>query len=242
MTQPSFSYQIFPLGDTAITVEFGNCIDEQINQMVIPLFHQWKQRPLPGMTELAPAYSSVTVYFDLLKVKKQAGNISAYEWMKQQVEQRLGERNLYAQETPGKPIRIPVCYEKEFAPDIFRLAELNNISSEEVVALHTAKTYRVYMLGFLPGFPYMGMVDKKIAMPRKAQPIAVSAGSVGIAGTQTGIYPFDSPGGWQIIGRTPLKLFDAERDGPVLAQPGDYVQFFSISKKEYEEIQNSSFS
>jgi inhibitor of KinA len=123
---------------------------------------------------------------------------------------------------------------------MFRVAAANDISPEEVIALHTSKTYRVFMLGFLPGFAYMGQVDEKIAMPRKPQPVNIAAGSVGIAGRQTGIYPLDSPGGWQIIGKTPLKLFDAEREDPVLLQAGDHVQFFSISKNDFREIQNSA--
>ncbi|MBM3416014.1 MAG: 5-oxoprolinase subunit PxpB [Bacteroidetes bacterium] len=239
MNPPSFSYRIFPLGDSAITIDFGNCIDEQINISVLSRFFQWEQHPLAGMTELVPAYSSLTVYFDLPKVKKTAGNITAIEWMIEQAEQRLKE-NIFLQETPGKMMRIPVCYDSEFAPDIFRLAAANNISPEEVIALHTSKTYRVFMLGFLPGFAYMGQVDEKIAMPRKPQPVNVAADSVGVAGSQTGIYPLDSPGGWHIIGRTPWKLFDAEREEPVLLQAGDQVQFFSISKNDFREIQNSA--
>jgi inhibitor of KinA len=132
-------------------------------------------------------------------------------------------------------LEIPVCYAKPFAPDLETLALQNQLTTEEVIQLHTAKVYRVYMIGFLPGFAYMGKVDHRIAAPRKSQPRTnIPAGSVGIAGEQTGIYPLVSPGGWNIIGQTPLKLFDAARPDPVLFQPGDRVHFYSISQNEFE--------
>jgi inhibitor of KinA len=131
-------------------------------------------------------------------------------------------------------VKIPVCYDNEFAPDLQRMAQSKNISADEIVRIHIADTYRVYMLGFLPGFAYLGRLDKKIAMPRKSHPAPVAAGSIGIAGNQTGIYPLASPGGWQIIGRTPLQLFDADRTEPTLLKAGDTVQFYSISKHEFE--------
>jgi inhibitor of KinA len=132
-------------------------------------------------------------------------------------------------------ITIPVCYEKEFALDIEEIATVKNISINELIEIYTSKIYHVYMMGFLPGFAYMGEVDEKLEMPRKQQPRqTVEAGSVGIAGRQTGIYPLASPGGWQIIGRTPLKLFDAEKKEPTLLKAGDKAKFISISKDEFE--------
>jgi inhibitor of KinA len=137
-------------------------------------------------------------------------------------------------------IRIPVCYAEAYAPDLASLAALHGISSEEVIAIHSAARYRVYMIGFLPGFPYMATVDKKIQTPRLAKPrTRVSAGAVGIAGAQTGIYPSDSPGGWQLIGQTPLKLFDVAKDNPVLLQPGDEVQFYPISIEAFKTFRNA---
>jgi inhibitor of KinA len=127
-----------------------------------------------------------------------------------------------------------VCYGEKYAWDINEIAKEKSIPVDEIIRLHTAKKYRVYMIGFLPGFAYMGEVDEKIAIPRKAQPrTSVEGGSVGIAGMQTGIYPIDSPGGWQIIGKTPLKLFDKERDDPVLLKPGDEIEFYSITENEF---------
>lgn len=232
----SHPYHIYPLGDAAITVDFGNRIDPGINREVIARFNDWRNRPLYGMIELIPAYSSLTLHYDILAVRKKAGTDTAQQWIKKQVEERLREPV-----SPGtgqeRIVRIPVCYEKEFAPDLLRLAGAKDLSVEEVIALHTARTYKVYMLGFLPGFAYMGEVEDKIAMPRKPQPANVPAGSVGIAGKQTGIYPLASPGGWQIIGRTALKLFDRDKEEPALFKAGDNVEFYSITKKEFEEMQ-----
>jgi inhibitor of KinA len=133
----------------------------------------------------------------------------------------------------SRKIKIPVCYSGKYALDIHDIAKEKKLTAPEIINLHTAKRYRVYMIGFLPGFAYMGEIDKRIAMPRKTQPrTKVEAGSVGIAGMQTGIYPFDSPGGWQIIGKTPVKLFDKEKSDPVLLQPGDEIEFYSITEDE----------
>lgn len=239
MSYPDAPYHIFPLGDSALTIDFGNCIDEDINQVVIARFNQLRQHPLPGMIEAVPAYSSLTIHYDLLALKKKmtAGH-TVYEWMEQQLQKQLKHPILYKQEKE-RLINIPVCYEEEFAGDIQQLAAKNNISVNEVIQIHTSKTYKVYMLGFLPGFSYLGEVNEKITIPRKPKPVNIEAGSVGIAGKQTGIYPLTSPGGWQIIGRTPVKLFDATREEPTLLRAGDGVQFFSITKNDFYEIQNS---
>ncbi|HEV7780340.1 MAG TPA: 5-oxoprolinase subunit PxpB [Chitinophagaceae bacterium] len=234
MGQPVLPYRIFSLGDSAITIDFGNSIDEAINREVIARFHEFTQQPLPGMIEAVPAYSSLTLYYDLFLLKKKLpAGLLVSDWIKENLEQRLS--NPVKDHTrEERLVRLPVCYEKEFAPDLQSLALSKNIPVEELVSLHTGKNYKVYMLGFLPGFPYMGEVDERIAMPRKPQPVTVAAGSVGIAGKQTGIYPLVSPGGWQIIGRTPVKLFDSEGERSTLLQTGDTVQFYSISRDEFE--------
>ena len=158
-----------------------------------------------------------------------------YDHLKEAVEQVLSQP-ISLGEKQERLIKIPVCYEQEFAPDIHSLASGNNVSVEEVIALHVSKIYRVYMLGFLPGFSYLGEVDERIATPRKPTPQPVAAGSVGIAGKQTGIYPFASPGGWQIIGRTPLTIFDPHAgDDAALLRAGDRVQFFSITANEFTD-------
>ena len=232
--QPLLPYRIFPLGDAALTIDFGNCIDEGVNREVIARFRQLQQQPLPGMIEAIPAYSSLTVYYDVFLIRKRSpAQLTVYEWMKQQLEEKMKQPVLHA-EINERLVKIPVCYEETFAPDIHNMAAAKKMSAREVIQLHLSKTYKVFMLGFLPGFPYMGEVDEKIVMPRKPQPMNVQPGSVGIAGKQTGIYPLASPGGWQIIGRTPLKLFDTSRQEPVLLQVGDRVQFFSITKEQFE--------
>lgn len=236
MLHPVFPYRIFPLGDSALTIDLGNRIDTSINEVIITRFRDLQKRSLTGMTEAVPAYSSLTIHYDLVAVKTMAGPaLTAYEWMKTQLENRWAEP-LETGESSTRFLKIPVCYEQDLAPDIRALAECCHLSVEEVIREHTSRTYKVYMLGFLPGFAYMGEVSQKIAMPRKSQPVPVAEGSVGIAGLQTGIYPMDSPGGWQIIGRTPERLFDRTREEPVLFRAGDRVQFYSISRGEYESI------
>jgi inhibitor of KinA len=240
MNHPGFPYRIFPLGDAAITVDFGNCIDETINKEVIARFNQLRQQPLPGMIEAVPAYSSLTVYYDMMTLKKKVPfHQTVYEWMRQQLEERL-QQPVQQDQITGRLLNIPVCYDEEFAWDIQQLAATKNIPVDEVIQIHTARQYKVYMLGFLPGFAYMGEVDEKIATPRKPHPVNIEAGSVGIAGKQTGIYPLSSPGGWQIIGRTPLKLFDTSAVEPTLLKAGDLVKFYSITKNEFELINKKS--
>lgn len=230
----AIQYRIFPLGDAAITVDFGNVIDETINRKVQALFYQLLDDPLTGMIEAVPAYSSVTIYYDVYTTRKiLPGGKTVYDFMVEQMNERL-KRSFSETDTASRLVNIPVCYEKEFAPDIEELAKEKNISVDEVIRIHTSKQYQVYMLGFLPGFAYMGKVDERIIIPRKPQPVTVAAGSVGIAGKQTGIYPLASPGGWQIIGRTPLMLFDAMKGEPTLLKTGDTVQFISITKNEFE--------
>ena len=227
------------MGDTAITVDFGNRIDETLNREVIARFDQLQQQPIPGMIEAVPAYSSLTVYYDVIALKKKIPpGQTVYEWMRQQLEERLQEPVQQNQITK-RLFNIPVCYDEEFGWDIQQLATTKKISVDEVIQIHTAKKYKVYMLGFMPGFAYMGEVDEKITMPRKPQPVNIAAGSVGIAGKQTGIYPLESPGGWQIIGRTALRLFDTAAEEPILLRAGDMVQFYSISKNDFYESQNS---
>lgn len=236
MNYTTSPYRILSLGDSAITVDFGNTINETINNEIIDRFNELKYDPLPGMIEAVPGYSSLTVYYDIVKVRKTiaAGTgDTAFEVIKLQLEQRL-QQPVEQKNVAERLIKIPVCYESEYALDMQQLTAKNNITIDDVIQIHTSKTYKVYMLGFLPGFAYMGEVDEKIAMPRKAQPVNIMAGSVGIAGKQTGIYPFASPGGWQIIGRTALKLFDADKEDPALLRAGHRVQFYSITKDEFK--------
>jgi len=234
---PWSPYRIFSLGDSALTLDFGNLIDEDLNSQVKALFTQLQNNPLPGMIEAVPAYSSLTVYYDVLMLRKTVPiETTVFDWLAEKLKQKLLNPTEVIQPA-SRLIEVPVCYEKEFAPDIEEIASDKQISIDEVIRLHSSNTYRVFMLGFLPGFAYMGEVDKQIEFPRKKQPRQkVIAGSVGIAGRQTGIYPLDAPGGWQIIGRTPLKIFNSEHENPVLFKAGDSVKFFSISIDEFESF------
>lgn len=225
---------MFPLGDSALTIDFGNSIDDQTNQKVLQLYHQIKDAHIPHLTDLVPAYSSLTVYYDVISVY--STEHSAFEAISELIENITEEKPKPVDGTK-RLIDIPVCYEIKYALDIYEIARQKNLSVEEIIAIHTSKTYRVYMLGFIPGFSYMGLVDEQIEVPRKTEPRPnVEAGSVGIAGRQTGIYPLNSPGGWQIIGKTPLRLFNKDLAQPVLFEPGDEVKFYSITEDEFEDF------
>ena len=225
---------ILPLGDTAIIINFENKIDETLNRKVLYLFHKLKKKSFPFVKDIVPAYSSITIFYDLLIMNnKNTLNKFSLRNFTDQIK-NLIEEDIEISSLPSRNIKIPVCYSPKYAPDLDYIAKEKNLTTDEIVRLHTAKKYRVYMIGFLPGFAYMGEVDERIAFPRKAQPrTIVEAGSVGIAGSQTGIYPLDSPGGWQVIGKTPIKIFDKEKDDPVLLQPGDEIEFYSITEDEF---------
>ena len=232
VNQPAFPYRIFSLGDQALSVDYGNTIDETINEEVIARYYQLKNEHIDGITELIPAYSSLTICYDLITIKKHAGSLNGFDWVKKLVEEKLEQRRPFL-ENKSDHIKIPVCYDREFGVDLPAIAESKNLSMDEIISIHCSKKYKVFMLGFLPGFAYMGTVDDRIAMPRKSNPVNVIPGSVGIAGIQTGIYPLFSPGGWQIIGRTPLALFNSSKEQPSLLKAGDSVSFYPIAKKEF---------
>jgi len=228
---PYQPYSIFPLGDSALTIDFGNIINQDVNQKVLRLFHHLKALADETILDFAPAYSSLTVYYDVASFHH--SDKTAFETVADILEQLLSKNINIPQRIPNF-FEIPVCYSKKFALDIDYVAEQNGLQAEEVIYLHTSKTYKVYMLGFLPGFTYMGEVDDRLETARKPIPIKLFSGAVGITGKQTGIYPMESPGGWQIIGRTPVKVFNKEEDNPVLFQPGDEVKFYSITEDEFE--------
>jgi inhibitor of KinA len=224
------------MGDAALIINFDDIIAEDINKKVLQLFQQLTIQKLNGVKDIVPAYSSLAIHYDVVAVTEKKINYrTAFEILQEDIKKRL---TVYVETgTPfSQTIKIPVCYSEKYALDINDISKEKNLAIDEIIRLHTAKKYRVYMIGFLPGFPYMGIVDEKITMPRKPQPrINVAAGSVGIAGIQTGIYPLDSPGGWQIIGRTPLQLFNKEKDDPVLLQPGNEIEFYSITEDEFAD-------
>ncbi len=218
-----------PVGDRALLVEFGDTIDLEANQKVHALDHAISKRELYGVEECVPTYRSLLVYFDPSK--------TSYEqtvFRLKDLEGRLGEFKLSAL---ARMIEVPVVYGGEYGPDLEYVAEYHGLSTCEVVRLHSSKEYAVYMIGFIAGFPYLGEVTDEIATPRLKTPrLIVPAGSVGIAEKQTGIYPYESPGGWQIIGRTPLEFFDLNKYPPALAQPGDIVKFVPIEEIKFKSL------
>jgi KipI family sensor histidine kinase inhibitor len=216
-------------GDSAVVIEFGDSIDMKINARVQQLRRYIENSHLCGIVEFVPTYRSLAIYFDPLTV----GDISLFfEKLKSMAQRTKGEIS-----KGGLVIVIPVCYGGEFGPDMENVASHTGISEEEIIRRHTAPDYYCYMLGFTPGFSYLGGMDESLATPRLKEPRKViPAGSVGIAGKQTGIYPIDSPGGWQLIGRTPLRLFDPQDEQPFLIDAGMWVRFKSIDREKYDEI------
>lgn len=210
--------RIFPLGDSAATIEFGNEISTELNGRSIALAKHLSEHPFDGMIEAVPAYASVTAFYDPA--------VTTFAAVKVFVEKIVDSENRANNESSNH-VEIRITISTETSPDLPRVAEYAGLTEEAVVDIFLSQTYRVYMLGFLPGFTYMGEVDDRIAAPRLETPrTKVPKGSIGIAGRQTGIYPLESPGGWNIIGCTDLQMFDPSADEPCILKPGDEVRFF----------------
>ncbi len=227
----NFFANIFPLGESALNVNFGNEISLELNNKVLKLADFIEKNQFSGFIEIVPAYSSLSVFYDVLKVRKEFPHFeTAFEAIKSFIENAL-ENLSNISENKSRLIEIPVGFSKEFALDLEFVAEINNLEKSEVVEIFTSRTYRVFLLGFLPGFAYMGELDERIVAPRKDSPRKkVPKGSVGIAGKQTGIYSLESPGGWQIIGKTDVELFTPKNEFPTFLQAGDLVKFYSVKK------------
>ncbi|MED1440026.1 MULTISPECIES: 5-oxoprolinase subunit PxpB [Aeribacillus] len=222
-------FSIQPLGDTGIIIQFGTEISEAIYQQIRQYVYWLEQSCIEGIVEWVPAYTTLAVFY--------RPNIISYDELSQKL-LKIGEK-IESMPVPDPiVIEIPTLYGKEAGPDIQFVAETNGLSVEEVVKIHSSSDYLIYMIGFVPGFPYLGGMDKRIAAPRKKTPRSrIPAGSIGIAGEQTGIYPLETPGGWQIIGRTPVKLYDPQKQDPILLKAGDYIRFVPITEREYEKIE-----
>jgi inhibitor of KinA len=220
--------KIIAASDSSLLVEFGNSVSQQLHRRVLALFHALLSERDPRIRNLHPGYASLLIDFDVLQI--------SHEQLATHVRE-LMEAETGLEKTSTRTVEIPVCYDAEFGPDLGDVAEHNKITTDEVIYLHTSATYRVYFLGFSPGFAYMGGLPEKLRTPRLATPRPrVTAGSVGIAGEQTGVYPIDSAGGWRLIGRTPEKMFDASANPLTRLQPGDIVRFTSISRPSFDEI------
>ena len=216
-------YDIYALGDSAITIEFGKNINPETNDLVISRFNQFQETPIKGVIDLIPSYHSLTLCYDLNVVAKQKSGLHS---LIDQVKSRLEEPiKLHAHSSQLH--EVPVVYGGKNGSDLLRVSQEKGIDLQEIIRLHTEPTYRVYMLGFIPGFAYLGELHAKLTMPRKSTPQPMIPGSIGIAGLQTGIYPSFSPGGWNIIGHTDYPLLE---NGMPILQAGDRVKFIPLNQ------------
>ena len=222
---------ISPVGDCAISIDFGQAIDPKINRHIRQIIEQIKDLQLDGIIELVPTYCALLVQYDAM--------VYSYSDICRILEPTLQESVTDSANELVTIVEIPTVYGGEFGPDLGFVASYNHLSEAEVVSIHSGTDYLVYMLGFIPGFTYLGGMDPRIATPRLSSPrTLIPAGSVGIAGEQTGTYPSDSPGGWQIIGRTPVTMYDMSKKQAALLQAGDYVRYVSIDENEFHRIKS----
>jgi inhibitor of KinA len=235
--------EIIPLGDSALIVRVRDQFEdrpEETLDTVLRAFQRLKGAAIPGVIELASAYTSVAVFFNPITVAKASETSGElFDWLATRIRAAVVGVAGPGKTAPSQSqtIEIPVCYDPEFALDIDDVARRANISPGEVIRLHSAAEYRVACIGFVPGFPFLTGLSRKLATPRRAVPRKeIPPGSVGIGGAQTGIYPLRSPGGWNLIGRTPLRLFDPDKNPPTLLQAGDRVRFRVIRREEFESF------
>jgi KipI family sensor histidine kinase inhibitor len=220
--------RILTEGDSSLLVEFGDEICPEINQKISATVQLLKKQQVEGVVDLIPAFCSLLINYD--------PRVISFEEISQRV-QGILKVDVKAGTRKKKIYEIPVCYGGAYGPDIETIASHAGLSVEEVIRIHASRDYLIYMLGFLPGFCYLGGLDERIHTPRLSNPrIKISAGSVGIGGSQTGIYPLDSPGGWQLMGMTPVKTYDPSRDTPILVEAGDYIRFVPIDEAEFQRI------
>lgn len=226
-------YVVKPLGDQAVIVSFGNAIDPKTHLSVKAFATHLEEHPFCGLIEVVPAFTTVTIYYDPGHWIQTNDSRLPYDHVCETIDAVLSSLT-EQEETLARMVEIPVCYGGEMGPDLEFVAQHNGLSSDEVVRIHCEGRYLVYMIGFSPGFPYLGGLSEKISAPRRSSPrLVIPAGSVGIAGQQTGVYPIATPGGWQLIGRTPLSLFRPNQEQPSLLQAGDIIRFYQISEDEF---------
>ncbi|MCL4765034.1 MAG: 5-oxoprolinase subunit PxpB [Hyphomicrobiaceae bacterium] len=214
-------------GDTALVVEFGTGVDRHVSALVLALADRIDAVGIEGILETVPTFRSLMVHYDPLRLRQA------------QLKERLRDllQDLHPSETAGRLWRIPACYDPSLGPDLEEVARRTDLTPTEVVSLHSSETYHVYMLGFLPGFPYMGDLPAQLVLPRREDPrIKVPPGSLAIAMRMAAIYPLESPGGWHLLGRTPVPIWDLRRNPPALLMPGDKVKFDPIPLDEYDAL------
>ena len=222
------SVQFYPAGDCGVVAQFGETIDEAVNRRIARFAGNIEQARIKGVTELVPTFCTLFISYD--------PRLTGYQKLVKSLHRLLPHED---QAAAGRKIihPIPVCYGGKLGEDLPHVARHAGLTEQEVIDLHSGRDYLIYMLGFTPGFTYLGGMSEAIATPRLKTPrVKIPAGSVGIAGSQTGVYPIDSPGGWQLIGRTPVRMYDPDRETPILPQAGQYIKFYSITKAEYDKI------
>ena len=227
MLYEKFKYR--SMGDRSVLIEFGDEISPLINRQMRKFYVALMENPTEGLIEIVPAYRSLLIIYEPLKL-----DLVVIKNLIEDLHKKIEGINI----PEPKTLEIPVVYGGAYGPDMEWVAQYHNTCVEEIIELHTGTTYQVYMIGFMPGFPYMGELPEGLATPRRETPrTVIPQGSVAIAQRQTGIYPVESPGGWQILGRTPLKLFNSLQSPPTLLEMGDVVKFISIGEKEFKEWQ-----
>jgi KipI family sensor histidine kinase inhibitor len=226
MTETVLKY--IPSGDSALIIKAGDVISEEVNLTVRKLLKRLEEENIQGITDFIPSYNELMVCYDPAK--------TGYRRLLESLRACAADPGAILL-PPAEVVHVPVLYGGEAGPDLHHVAEHNGLAAEDVIRIHSSADCLVYMLGFTPGFCYLGGMDKRIATPRHETPrLKIPAGSVGIAGEQTGIYPFESPGGWQLIGRTPLRLFNPDSRPEFLFSAGDYIRFYPVDRDEYEQI------
>src|SRR6266566_392937 len=244
--------EITPLGDSALLIRVAESFDDapiDVLNKVLAMKHALEAAQIPGVVEVAPAYTTVALFCDPVRAIDAGAPVeNVFGWFEQRIHEALksvvapeafgADRRKAGDNVPGyDSIEIPVCYDQEFAFDLNEVARNAGVHWKEVVDLHCGADYRVHCVGFTPGFPFLGGLPRRLATPRRDVPRKeIPAGSVAIGGRQTGIYPIKSPGGWNVIGRTPLQLFDPQKDPPVLLRTGDRVRFRAISRAEFDSV------
>ena len=234
--------EIVPLGDVALLIRLPCDLEkapEQTLESILDVRRRLEAAKIPGVVELVPAYTTIAVFYDPVRVAD-AGALSddIVGWLRTRIEPILrGSSKRKAPKSSSRVVEIPVCYDKEFGFDLEEVAQRAKLSVGEVIQLHTGAAYRVHCVGFTPGFAFLDGLDAKLATPRRASPrTQIPAGSVAIGGKQTGVYPIRSPGGWNVIGRTPLRMFDVRSEPPTLLQAGDRVRFRSLTRAEFDSL------
>lgn len=220
--------KIHTAGDSSLLIEFEQKISPEINAQITAVVRLIKAQQIEGVKDMIPAFASLLINYD--------PRVISYAGLKSRLEKLL-KLEIAGEASSARIFEIPVCYGGEYGPDLQNIADHAGMTPEEVIRIHSSEDYLIYMLGFLPGFSYLGGLDERIHTPRLANPrIRIPAGSVGIGGSQTGIYPLDSPGGWQLLGMTPVKTYDPEREVPILFEAGDFIRFIPVTEDEYMEI------